>query len=123
MPHQEVGKIGVFLLRAAAQRVHIVHHVLPAVVRAEVERFGVLLCGETVAEVVVRDHDKAVLCQKFGEGRVSHPVLRHTVRDLQDSDGRAVGRPFRRVDAGNTVGRGKVKFLAICHGAKPSCMI
>ena len=50
--------------------------------RAEVKRLGVLFRGETVAEVIVCHHDKAVLGHKFGEGGVAHAIFRHAVRDL-----------------------------------------
>ena len=82
MSHEEIGNVGIFFLCAAAQGVHIVHHVLPAIIRAEVKRLGVLFCGETVAEVIVCHHDKAVLGHKFGEGGVAHAIFRHAVRDL-----------------------------------------
>ena len=55
---------------------------LPAIIRAEVKRLGVLFRGETVTEVIVCHHDKAVLGHKFGEGGVAHAIFRHAVRDL-----------------------------------------
>ena len=80
--HEKIGNIGIFFLRAAAQGVHVVHNMLPAVARAEIERVGVLLGGKAVAEVVVRHDGKAVLGHEFGKRRVAHAVFRHTVRDL-----------------------------------------
>ena len=82
MAHEEIGHIGVFFLRAAAQGVHIVHNVRPAVARAEVERVRILFSGKSVAEVVVCYNGKAVLGHELRERRVAHTVLRHAVRDL-----------------------------------------
>ena len=82
MTHEKIGDIGIFFLRAAAQGVHVVHNMLPAVARAEIERVGTLLGGKAVAEVVVRHDGKAVLGHEFGKRCVAHAVFRHAVRDL-----------------------------------------
>ena len=76
-----------------------------------------------VAEVVVRHDQEAVRVQKARERLVAQRVLRHAVRDLQNTGRLPCGVPFDRVDGRPSVGGGKGKFFSILHSARLLCMV
>ena len=80
--HDKVRQLRIGFAGPAAERVHIVHDVLPAALFAEVEPRRALGDRLAVAEVVVCHDGKAVLGHEFGKRRVAHAVFRHAVRDL-----------------------------------------
>ena len=107
----EVGEIGIFLFRPPAQLLHILHQYIAWVIGGEIA--PLLLTGDRgpVPQMVMTDHDKALLCHKRGKRVVPINVLHHTVYQLQNSPRRAA---FRRqlycVDGSFAVGGQKCKL-------------
>ena len=123
MTHDKVRQLRIGFAGPAAERVHIVHDVLPAALFAEVEPRRALGDRLAVAEVVVRHDQEAVRVQKARERLVAQRVLRHAMCDLQNAGRLPCGVPFDRVDGRPSVGGGKGKFFSILHSARLLCMI
>ena len=99
-----------------AQRVHIIHHVLPAVFLAEIDPCRTFCHGAAVTEVVIADDGDAVFAEEIRKGGVTVDVFCHTVSDLQHSADLALGSPLRGADGGVTVMGGEVKLGETRHG-------
>ena len=83
---EEIRLAGERLGSAAAQFLHVVHHMPPAVLLSQVHHGAALNNGLAVAQVVVGDNGKAMIAQKTGKGRIARAILRHAVGDLHHAD-------------------------------------
>ena len=104
MAEKEVGFAGKDLGGAAAQLLHVVHHVPPALLLSQVDHGAVFNQGLSVAQVVVGHHHEAMAAQILGEGCVARAVLGHAVGDLDHARDAAAGRrPLVDMDQGFAV--------------------
>ena len=116
MSKEEIGLAGEQLGGAAAQFLHVVHHMLPAVCLPQVDHRAALDAGQAVAQVVVGDNGKAAAAQVLGKGRVACAVFRHAVGDLDHAhDFLTHRRPLVDMDQGLSVAGREEVFRDDCH--------
>ena len=117
MTEEEIRLARECLGSAAAQFLHVVHHMPPAVLLSQVHHGAALNNGLAVAQVVVGHHHEAPLAQKPGKGGVPRTVLRHAVGNLDHAQDPALRRgPLVDMDQGLSVAGWKEKFR--CDGHK-----
>ena len=121
VPQQKIRQAGVLRRRLGPQRLHIVHHRVPAVGFPEQALPLWFLPAFSVTQVVVAHHQKAPLRQPPGKVAVPLHIFADAVGDLQHRPGRLFPLPRHRVNIGASVGGRIEKFPASDHKDTPFC--
>ena len=85
MPHDDIGHVGILLLRELLQPVDVPHKDRGRVLLTEIPVLSLLPHRLPVSQVVFPGHHEPFLHQKPGELLVPFHIFRHAVHHLQDT--------------------------------------
>ena len=122
--HDKVRQLRIGFAGPAAERVHIVHDVLPASLFAEVEPRRAL--GDRLAVAEGGRSPRPGSRARSESARTARSAARTPPRRARSAKYRPAplcGVPFDRVDGRPSVGGGKVNSFSILHSARLLCMV
>ena len=115
MPEENIGHIRVFLFYHVVQLCHVINRIGPAVFLGKKPLFRRIAGRSAVAEMVIGDGDKAVLCQKRHECLISPDVLGYPMGNLHNTAHLSLGHTFSRIDDVMPGGGFKCKICKHSH--------
>ena len=95
---ENIGQVGVIRFHQVVELVHVLHHIVPAVILGEKAQILGSGNGLAVAQMVVAHHKNAVLGKKSGKIVIAVNILGNAVGDLQNGPGGPVGPTLTGMD-------------------------